>query len=185
MDKYNKIIAKLEEKGVIFNYGMSSQEIAEVEEFHSVSFPIEIKKLFTLGLPVSNGFYDWRNMSLENTKHIKKVLEMHIKGLQSGLMDGEFWCEDWGLQPESIEEAQKVLLKRYNDAPKLIPIYSHRYMPFIPEKTNIPVFSIMQSDIIYYGMDLISYLEVEFGFRQYNDMMQSCFQYVTFWSDLL
>lgn len=90
-----------------------------------------------------------------------------------------------GGQPERIEEAQKVLLKHYNNAPKLIPIYSHRYMPFIPENTNIPVFSIMQSDIVYYGTDLISYLEIEFGLKQYNDIMQTNFQYVIFWSDLL
>lgn len=59
-------------------------------------------------------------------------------------------------------------MERYYKAPKLVPIYSHRYMPFITEDDNIPVFSIMQSDIIYYGENLISYLEVEFGFKKYN-----------------
>ena len=43
----------------------------------------------------------------------------------------------------------------------------------------------MGSDIIYYGTDLISYLEIEFGFKQYKDTMQADIQYVTFWSDLL
>jgi hypothetical protein len=89
------------------------------------------------------------------------------------------------VRPKDIEEAQNVLLKHYDNAPKLIPIYSHRYMPCIAESINIPVFSIMQSDIICYGADLISYLEIEFGFMQYQDIMQADFPHIDFWSDLL
>ena len=185
MDKYKTIMLKMKDKGVIFDYGMSSQEIEEVEKFYNILFPVELKQLYSLGLPISDGFYNWRDMSLKNTQFIKNALEMPIKGLQSDLDSGDFWCEDWGLQPDNNEEAQNILLQHYRNAPKLIPIYSHRYIPFITESANIPVFSIMQSDIIYYGTNLISYLEVEFGFKQYNDIINSNFKYINFWSDLL
>ena len=185
LDKYSDIVLKLKEKGVIFDYGMSTKEIIEVEKFYNISFPIELKQLYSFGLPVSKGFYNWRDMGVENTQFIKGVLEMPINGLQSDLESEDFWCANWGVQPDDIEDAQNILLKHYYNAPKLVPIYSHRYMPFIPENTDIPVFSIMQSDIIYYGTDLISYLEIEFGFRQYKDIIQADFQHVDFWSDLL
>ena len=185
MDKYKDIISKLKEKDVVINHGMSAQEMIEIEKFYNISFPVELKNLYSVGVPISNGFYNWRDMSSKNTKIIKNALKMPIKGLQSDLENGDFWCENWGLQPDNIEEAQRVLLKHYNNAPKVIPIYSHRYMPFIPENTNIPVFSIMGSDIIYYGTNLISYLDVEFGSKQYKDIMQANFQHVDFWSDLL
>jgi len=185
MDRYKDIMEKLKEKGVVFDHAMSAQEMAEIESLYGISFPAELKELYSLGLPLSNGFYNWRDMSSENTRLIKNALEMPIKGLQTDLENGDFWCDYWELQPDNIEEAQRVLLKHYSNAPKLIPIFSNRYMPFIPENTNIPVFSIMGSDIIYYGTDLISYLEIEFGLTQYKDIMQANFQYVTFWGDIL
>ena len=71
-----------------------------------------------------------------------------------------------------------------NMAPKLVPIFSHRYIPFIPNDLNIPIFSIVQSDIIYYGRNLISYLEVEFKLKQYNNN-DITGKYIDFWSDFI
>jgi len=185
MDKYKNIVSRLKEKGIVFDHGMSSQEIVKVEKFYDIFFPIELKRLYSLGLPISDGFYNWRDISSKNTQFIKNVLNMPINGLQSDLKNENFWCDHWDPPPNDIEEAQRILLEHYCNAPKLIPIYSHRYMPFVPDKTNLPVFSIMQSDIIYYGTDLISYLEIEFGFRQYSDIKHAHFQYIDFWSNLL
>lgn len=184
MDKYDEIVIKLKKNGVVFDCGISPQELLDIEKIYNISFPVELRLLYSLGLPVSNGFCNWRDMSSKNIQMIKNVLEQPIRGLQSDLEDGDFWCENWGSRPDNIEQAQSILLKHYRNAPKLVPIYSHRYMPFIAERINIPVFSIMQSDIIYYGTDLISYLEVEFGLRQYKDILHANFQHVNFWSDL-
>ena len=49
----------------------------------------------------------------------------------------------------------------------MILIYSHRYMTSISEMEEISVFSVMQSDIIYYGFNLISYFEIEFGIYRF------------------
>jgi hypothetical protein len=45
---------------------------------------------------------------------------------------------------------------------KLIPIYGHRMMPDEPHLPGNPVFSVYQTDIIYYGYDLADYLRHEF-----------------------
>jgi hypothetical protein len=47
-------------------------------------------------------------------------------------------------------------------APKLIPVFLHRMMPDEPRKAGNPVFSVHQTDIIYYGHDLPDYLRQEF-----------------------
>jgi len=185
LKKYDAIIARLEEKGVSFESGMSQKDILETEEYYGISFPVEMKEFFVSGLPVSSGFYNWRNTSSENTSLIRRALKMPIEGLKSDLRNGDFWCENWGLKPERNEDAIEILLTQYKRAPKMIPVYAHRYMPFIPGSDNIPVFSIMQSDIIYYGTDLVSYLEIEFGFKQYNDILQAGFRQIEFWSDLM
>jgi hypothetical protein len=48
------------------------------------------------------------------------------------------------------------------EAPKLIPIYSHRFIPEEPSEAGNPIFSVYQMDIIYYGFDLDDYLRHEF-----------------------
>lgn len=184
MDQYYDIIVKLKDKGIKFDKGMSLQEISKIEKFYDISFPVELKKLYSINLPVSEGFYNWRDMSKENMKQIKQALELPLQGLQSDLESGYFWCEDWGNQPLDMKTAQNILLRKYNMAPKLVPIFSHRYIPFIPNDLNIPIFSIVQSDIIYYGRNLISYLEVEFKLKQYNNN-DITGKYIDFWSDFI
>ena len=50
-------------------------------------------------------------------------------------------------------------------APPLIPLYGHRFLPIFENK-EIPVLSVVDLDIIYYGMDLYDYFEVEFGHKR-------------------
>lgn len=185
MDQYQEIVFKLKSKGVLFDRGMSLSEIDETEKLYDISFPAELKRLYSVGLPVSKSFCNWRDTHKENVQRIKDILNMPIQGLIFDLETNNFWCDDWGEKPIDIRDAQSILLEHYNKAPQMIPIYAHRYMPFIPNEIDIPVFSIMQSDIIYYGVNLISYLEIEFGFRQYSELVQANFRYVDFWSDLL
>jgi hypothetical protein len=56
-----------------------------------------------------------------------------------------------------VEQAAKVkqLVKQ---APRLIPIFSHRYLLIDPCVPGNPVFSIKQGDIIVYGENLRDYL---------------------------
>jgi len=51
MDKYKDIMSKLREKGVVFDHVISVQEMTEIENFYSISFPAELKELYSLGLP--------------------------------------------------------------------------------------------------------------------------------------
>jgi hypothetical protein len=46
--------------------------------------------------------------------------------------------------------------------PPLVPLYGHRYLPTVPSYTGNPVLSVMQTDIIYYGNDLLDWFDYEF-----------------------
>jgi hypothetical protein len=48
--------------------------------------------------------------------------------------------------------------------PKLIPIYGHRYVPTVNGVDNPSIFSVYQTDVIYYGIDLENYFRIEFNF---------------------
>ena len=48
------------------------------------------------------------------------------------------------------------------EAPKLIPLFGHRFLPDRPREAGNPVFSVYQTDIIYYGTNLANYFANEF-----------------------
>ena len=60
-------------------------------------------------------------------------------------------------------DALKIATAKIAEAPKLIPIHSHRYIPEEPHESGNPVFSVHQMDVIYYGFDLDDYLRHEFN----------------------
>lgn len=80
------------------------------------------------------------------------------------IKNNSFWPSEWGDRPSSLEEAFEIARKVVKAAPTLIPITGHRYIPDRPYEPGNPVFSVYQTDVIYYGSDLFNYLENEFTY---------------------
>ena len=76
-------------------------------------------------------------------------------------------------------------MREYEKAPNIIPIYGHRYIPYVKGCSDVPVFSIRGCDIIYYGENLISYLEIEFGIKDFDDLDYDKCKHIDFWSDIM
>ncbi len=161
---FKEMIEKMKNKHVIFDSGLTEEEIKSIEEIYHIEFPKSLRDLIQYALPISEGFYNWRNISSENIELIKRVMEMPYEAIRENPVDN-------------------IILEKLAKAPRLIPIYSHRY---IPEKSgdDPPVFSVHGLDIIYYGRDLYDYLEIEF-FNGKGSRDLSEFPNIPFWSDLL
>lgn len=97
------------------------------------------------------------------------------------MQNNSFWPRSWGARPQSIGEATRLARAQISRLPKLIPIFSHRYLPAAPTVEPTPVFSVHQSDVIYYGYDLADYLAHEFPQPRQPKPKPP---YVPFWSDL-
>src|SRR5207253_1790467 len=79
-----------------------------------------------------------------------------------------------------------VLTAVVGKAPKLIPLIAHRYIPADPHLAGNPVFSVMQSDTIYYGFDLTDYFAHEFGdLASRRPLDWSKVRRIEFWSDVV
>jgi hypothetical protein len=78
-------------------------------------------------------------------------------------VEHDTWLPEWGVRPERIDDAKALVEQHVEEAPRLLPIYSHRIMPDRPHPPGNPVLSVHQTDIIYYGFDLDDYLRHEFG----------------------
>lgn len=178
------IIDILKRKGIIFESGLNLQEINMIENLYEINFPPDLKEFLSIALPISNEFVNWRDMSEDNVRNIKDILNWPLDGMIFDIENNQFWYSGWGIRPNDLEDAIELCKNEMKNVPKLIPICLHRYMPSEPQEIGNPIFSIYQTDIIYYGEDLLSYLQLEFDIKKYDDMDFDSIKDIRFWSDL-
>jgi len=155
-------------KGITIEEGLSDEEFEKIENFYSIKFPISLRTLFKSFLPIGSGFYNWRDFSEENVTYIKNKLNWPLEGMLFDVVHNGFWKKCFGPKTNDINENQDIVINYIKNSsneivPKLIPICGHRYVPCYPDVMNMPVISVYQTDIIYYGFDLEDYFENEFG----------------------
>ncbi|MDD8048716.1 MAG: SMI1/KNR4 family protein [Thomasclavelia sp.] len=180
---YKDSIELLKKNNVTFEKGLSADEILQIEKQYDISFPTSLRKFLMTELPVSKGFYNWRNFDIENIKYIKNMIKQPIQYIND-MPQEIYWCEDWGKEPENLESFKDEVKKRLAKAPKLIPIYSHRYMPML-DNENPPIISVHGGDVIYMGKDLYDYFMVEYGSKKQTEISFSSIKSIPFWSDIM
>lgn len=158
---YQHIISIMKEKGVSFDKGLTEQEIRQIEKIYNISFPASLTDFYKKALPIGEMFVKWNDFSESNIYNIRERMYSPYKWLSQDIT----YCESF----------------RNADAPNLIPIYSHRYMPCI-NHPDPPVFSTVGADTIWYGKNLKEYLYNEF-IRDYH--ITADIPYVTLWSDII
>jgi hypothetical protein len=170
--------------GVAFEQGLSQFEIQHIEQLYQFTFPPDLRNFLMFALPASKGFLNWREA--EEEEIVNSLLWPYI-GICFDIEHNSFWLDEWGQRPASLEEAFTIAKKAVENAPKLIPINGHRYIPDRPNEAGNPVFSVYQTDIIYYGSDLAEYLENEFRyyFGRSGYSLKSEIKYIEFWSKLV
>lgn len=183
--KMEVIIDILNRNNVKSESGLSLEEIIQVESIYGVRFPPGLKELLQILLPVQNGFVNWRDFSENNMKSIKDRLSWPLEGMMFDIEHNSFWYDSWGEKPQNIEEAKEICRREFMNAPAMIPIYSHRYIPAEPDQRLNPVFSIYQTDIIYYGENLVEYFKIEYSEKQHHEMDFNEIKDIRFWKDLV
>lgn len=125
-----------------------------------IRFPPDLVDLFLDRRPVfdGNGNIDW--VQTPDTV-IQKRFGWPLHGFWFDVLHAGLWWPEWGERPVKREDQYAVLKKAFESAPKLIPIFAHRYIPETPHEAGNPVFSVHQSDVIHYGADLMDYIERE------------------------
>ena len=180
---YEGIIDQLKQKGVEFAIGLSDEELCWIEHKYEITFPKDLRSFYKEALPISRGFYNWRDKCNENVLSIKNAMKMPVKGIVEN-SDEIDWSEEWGEEPSNFNERKKIIENMVLEAPKLIPIFSHRYMASISSE-SLPIFSIYGTDIICFAKNISDYFLVEFKIKQNSIFMNNEVSYIPFWSDLL
>jgi hypothetical protein len=102
--------------------------------------------------------FDWLEVSDDV---IRDSLNWPFEGFLFDVENNDLWRPEWGKRPADKAEREERLRSILADAPKLIPVYGHRYIPEEPHESGNPIFSVWQADIIYYGADLEDYVARE------------------------
>ncbi len=182
-----EIIRKLKEKKVEFEHGLSDKEVEQVESQFGLQFPPDLRDFLQTELPVSENFINWRLglKSKSEAIYIRERIDWPFSGMVFDIEHNVFWMEEWGEKSNDINKNIMVAEIYYETYPKMIPIYSHRYIPSKPNEAGNPVFSIYQTDIIYYGYDLAHYLAHEFRFELSEKFLKIDEpKYIEFWGDI-
>lgn len=180
---YEESIDLLKEQGVGFESGLTTNEIVEAEKIYDIKFPDSLRSFLMIALPISKGFYKWRNFDVKNVEYIKSVIKQPINDINDK-PEEIYWCDSWGEEPEDENCMKEEVRKQLSKAPKLIPIYSHRYMPMVSVK-NPPILSVHGTDVIYYGKDLEDYYRVEYGYKKQEKIAFECIEPISFWSEIM
>jgi len=97
------------------------------------------------------------------------------------VVENGLWPTGWASRPAEPGAAARLARRELARVPRLLPLYRHRYLPAAPAPEPTPVLSVVQGDVITYGIDLLDYLEREFGGRRAPVPAAAR---VPFWSEL-
>lgn len=160
--------------------GYTSDELDAAQERYRLRFPPDLMELLLDRRPVDG--LDWRT----DDAAIRRAMEHPLDGLLFDLEHNNLWWPEWGERLPSAEERAAVVTAVVNDAPRLVPLIAHRYIPEEPPEAGNPVFSVMQSDVIYYGADLADYFEREFcPAPRPGKPLRETIRFIPFWSELV
>ena len=151
-------VSLLVKADVRLDTGLSQAEREAIEARFGFTFAPDHAALLTACLPAGDGWPGWRSEPLES---LSRRVAAPIEGALFDVSVNSFWPASWGVKPDDDAEAADVARARLLLWPTMVPLYSHRYMAAGP--AGHVVFSIHQTDVVYYGSNLLDYFRREFG----------------------
>lgn len=159
-DVGEKAAVILRTAGVELAPGLTDAEFDAVTEQHGFRFNPDHRSLLATALPAGDRWPDWRN---GDEAHLRQMLDWPARGMVFDALrqDPPFWGASWGHRPATESDVEAVTRRELAKWPQLIPIYGHRMTPAAPSPSGSPVFSVWQTDVIFYGANLLEYLANE------------------------
>ncbi|MGW0589813.1 hypothetical protein [Streptosporangium sp. NPDC002607] len=176
--------------------GLTNAEFARIEHEYGFAFADDHRAFLAAGLPVcepredepgtsyawERPWPDWRNGEpSELRRHLTWPTDFLLRDIQRG-----HWPTAWGDRPDSPEAAAERAQSHLAGVPRMVPVYGHRFLPEGRGGFGHPVLSMWGSDIIYYGVDLLDYINQEFEEpRPEHPESRALQATVPFWRDYL
>jgi hypothetical protein len=145
--------------------GLNDRELGAVEEAAGVALPTELRVMLRLALPAGRG---WRNWRRDPAGQLTTWREAVTDGIVFDVKHNDFWDDSWGPRPSEDTRRDAIVRQQSTTLPRLFPVFAHRALvidpvPGFESADGNPVFSVHQTDVIYYGNDLADWFNHEFG----------------------
>jgi hypothetical protein len=179
--------------------GLSEDELAGVERRYGFRFAADHRAFLAAGLPVNGalppkepGVYyahpePWPDWRAGDPARLREMLDRPTAGVLFDVERNGHWRDEWGECPGPRADRVTTARRLLAGVPTMVPVYAHRYLPAGAGTFGHPVLSMVQTDIIYYGLDLADYIDREFGARddRWADDDWDPQATVEFWRDYL
>jgi hypothetical protein len=178
--------------------GLTDAEFASIEQEHGFEFADDHRAFLAAGLPLNgpvveeDGVYrtrqkPWPEWRGGDPNELRERFGRPIDGVLFDVEHNGMWHHTWGERPAGLDEALETARLQLAQVPKMIPVYAHRFLPAGRGASGHPVLSMWQTDIIYYGVDLVDYIHQEFGGPRMDrtDPRWDPQATVPFWKDFL
>lgn len=161
-----------------------------MEDEFGFEFPDGLRAFLAVGIPINlppgpgqtwtEPWPDWRNGGPDA---LREQLDWPVEGVLLDVEHNAFWHQSWGVRSHDRDARLAAARHHLAQAPALIPVYGHRYLPAGRGTFGHPVLSMWQTDVIYYGVDLLDYIGREFGDPADANVIARAT--VPFWRDLV
>jgi hypothetical protein len=145
--------------------GLSDRELGAVEAAVGVKLPTELRIMLQLPQPLGRSWRDWR----PDPAAVWATWRAYVTdGLVFDVAHNGFWDRGWGARPAGALDREAITRRQAETLPRLFPVYGHRGLAIEPvlgldSADGNPVFSVHQTDVIYYGNDLADWFNHEYG----------------------
>jgi hypothetical protein len=165
--------------GIPLGPGLTEEQLLQVEGDFGFTFDKDHRELISLAAPLIERWPDWLGGM---TEQMKRSLAWPSDGVIWDAHHNGFWPKAWGRKPKRPDELDAAILQRLALVPKLVPLIGHRFMAAGPSEGSAPVFSVYQTDVVYYGENLPSYVAHELDIpKRYATGIH---RKIPFWSNL-
>lgn len=179
-DLVEQALERLRLAGVRFEPGLSDAEVTRIQRDLGFIFGPEHRELLQAALPVgSPSWPDWRSDSADT---LAARLDWPIDGVVFDVIHNAFWPSSWGDRPSDAKERERRSRLQLAGVPRLVPLFGHRCLAVDPAYRPSPVFSVYQTDVVFYGDNLLDWVADEF--KASPPHPSSPRTRVPFWSDL-
>jgi hypothetical protein len=160
--------------------GYSQAELEAVQALWNLRFPPDLVEMLKKHRPLLDGAasFDWLQ-----TATIQERLDWPFDSFCYDVEHNNVWWPEWGEKPSSSTEQRDRLKEIFAKVPRLIPLYRHRYIPQEPHESGNPIFSVYQTDVICYGVNLQDWMEREQ--RGWDTKPWQRIKEIPFWSEAL
>ena len=178
MSTWDQTFSQIVARGATLAPGLSPRELDDLTAATGLAFPPDLASFLSIAVPVGRSWPTWRD-----TAQLQSWIDGPLDGIIFDVEHNGFWWPAWGARPIALEDAFALTRRHFSAVPPLTPVYGHRYLLADPLVAGNPVFSVHQTDVIYYGADLTRYFEAEFGGLPHAVAVRGAAP-VSFWGEL-